>query len=67
MGGTSVAVYGDICKIVVAGAAGMDVTVLTPDGKIVDAFRATDMNRVGVAAGVYVVRVGTGVFKVHVK
>lgn len=65
--GASVAVYGDRGGIVVAGAAGMDVTVCAPDGKIVDAFRASDMNRIGVAAGVYVVRAGAEVFKVLVR
>ena len=67
IGDASISVYGDMGEIVVAGAIGMEVIVFTPEGKIVEAFRATDVNRVAVAAGVYMVKVGAQVFKVLVK
>ena len=52
------AIVADKGAIVIRGFAGEKVVVTTADGKVVAAGVAKDMNRVEVAAGVYIVKAG---------
>lgn len=53
--------------IIVTGAAGLDIAVVAPDGKVLATERGRDANVIPAADGVYVVTVGNRVFKVIVK
>lgn len=64
-GGISIAVVGN--EVVITGAAGHNVSVAAPDGRIVAAAVAGDCCRIRLAGGVYVVTAGDKVAKVVVR
>ena len=49
------------------GADGLNITLCTPDGKAVSSIRASASERISVAPGIYLVKVGNAVFKVSVQ
>ncbi len=63
----AVKVYGVKGAVEVAGAAGLNVSVVAADGKVMFNGVASDKETVNVPAGVYVVRAGNKTVKVAVK
>ncbi len=63
----SVTVRGLHGSVVVEGADGLNITLCTPDGKAVSSIRASASERISVAPGIYLVKVGNAVFKVSVQ
>lgn len=63
----SVTVRGLHGSVVVEGADGLNITLFTPDGKAVSSIRASASERISVAPGIYLVKVGNAVFKVSVQ
>ncbi|MDO4319606.1 MAG: choice-of-anchor J domain-containing protein [Bacteroidales bacterium] len=63
--GISITVAGN--EVVITGAAGHEVSVAAPDGRIVAAVVASDCCRLRLAGGVYIVAVGDKTVKVAVK
>lgn len=53
-------------RIAVTGAQGLDVTVCTPDGKLMTALRGKDSMEIAAAPGIYIVTLGTKAVKVAV-
>lgn len=65
--GSNVAIAGGNGKVTVNGAAGLEVSVSTLDGKTIKRFTASDSETIEAAAGAYIVKTGSKVAKVIVK
>lgn len=67
IGTSSVSIAAGESCIIVGNAAGMEITVYTPDGKTVASATGSARTEIAVAPGLYVVKAGTTVAKVAVR